>query len=730
MFMMDVTPGLIWVEIPEADLRLLCGCPADAVKHLMRRGLIRPTRKKGIPCETGPNAILLSDVMIQGGNFSNLAEFPVLQMLYRQGMMLPGHPNNTGARPLLIGRREQVDAQIHYIHRGNYGLISEEEIVSAGVSEEHAHEMMRIKLRFAFGRIKPPSDLIDSKVLETASIEICPGVSIRRLALNVFEIRHADDCVTVDLNLPAFQSYEPPYPLGVYQFRREYFAVVHSGEGDGWDIRRPAMGSIVVFQGRIYLVDAGPNLQHSLRALGIGNNEIEGVFHTHCHDDHFAGMTSLMQSDRRIKYFSVPVVRAAVTKKLSALLSIGERDFNHYFDVHDLVAGEWNDVGGMDVKPVFSPHPVETVVYNFRAMAEGGYRSYAHFADLTGLKILENMVTDNPTELGLSRALFERVASDYHEPADIKKADVGGGLIHGDAADFAKDTSGKIILAHTAQPLTMDQKRIGSGATFGTVDVLISSHRDFLGRAAYNFLHDYFPDVPANHLDALITGPILTFNPEAIVLRGGQPHSKIYLLLTGLVEVIHDHASFNTELSAGALLGEMTGLHSLAATETYRAVSFVQVLEIPCDLYVAFVHRHLLFANITRLMKGREFLSHTWLLSGVVATGTLNCIAANMHLHQVEAGTTIDLPGMTIGVILNGRVLRTLAADHLETLGEYDFFGEELAVFGTKTIGTLRAEKRSQVYIIPAGKLADIPNVRWKLFETFERRSRMAKTGD
>ena len=39
------------------------------------------------------------------------AEFPVLQMLYKQGMLVPGHPNNTGAKPLLIGARAQVDAQ-------------------------------------------------------------------------------------------------------------------------------------------------------------------------------------------------------------------------------------------------------------------------------------------------------------------------------------------------------------------------------------------------------------------------------------------------------------------------------------------------------------------------------------------------------------------------------------------------------------------------------------------
>jgi hemerythrin len=65
----DIAAGLSWVEIPERDLRVLCGCPADSVKHMMLRGLIRPTEIGGVRCETGPSAILLSDVMIQNGAF-------------------------------------------------------------------------------------------------------------------------------------------------------------------------------------------------------------------------------------------------------------------------------------------------------------------------------------------------------------------------------------------------------------------------------------------------------------------------------------------------------------------------------------------------------------------------------------------------------------------------------------------------------------------------------------
>ncbi|MBI3513198.1 MAG: hypothetical protein HY060_03910 [Proteobacteria bacterium] len=206
----EVTPGISWIEIPDADLRVLCGCPADSVKHLARRALIRPTEVGGVACESGPNAILLSDVMVQNGAFCNMAEFPVLQMLYRQGMLLPNHPNNKGIKPLLIGRRDAVESQMQYIYRGNYGLISEEEIRATGASPEQARAMMRLKLRFAFGHIQHPREMLDALVLNGSpgDVEIRGGATVRRVAHNVFEFGFRGERERVDLNLAPFEVYE------------------------------------------------------------------------------------------------------------------------------------------------------------------------------------------------------------------------------------------------------------------------------------------------------------------------------------------------------------------------------------------------------------------------------------------------------------------------------------------------------------------------------------------
>ena len=322
-----VGTGIYWINIPEADLRILCGCPADSVKHLLQKGLIVTREIGGVSYETGPNAILLSDISVQNDKFCNLSEFPVLQMLYRQGMILPDHPNNRGIKPILIGREDQIQAQLAYIHRGNYGLLSREEIMETGIPEDLADMMMTMKELFAFGKIRDSQELLDTLPIGDEPVALRSGVRIHRVALNVYEIAYNGETVQVDLNLGPEEQYEPTYQPGFHRIRREYFSVVHTGEGDGWDIHRPCMASILIFQGKIYLIDAGPHILQTLMALGIDVNEIEGIFHTHCHDDHFAGLTTLIRTDRRIKYYATPLVRASVIKKLSALMSIDEKRF-------------------------------------------------------------------------------------------------------------------------------------------------------------------------------------------------------------------------------------------------------------------------------------------------------------------------------------------------------------------------------------------------------------------
>ncbi|MBF0425966.1 MAG: cyclic nucleotide-binding domain-containing protein, partial [Magnetococcales bacterium] len=722
-----IMDGVFWVEAPEAGLHVLCGCPADAVKHLMKRGMIVPTEVQGVPCETGPNAILLADVMLQNGRLTNMGEFPVLQMLYRQGMILPNHPNNSGKKPLLIGHPDAIAAQMEYIFRGNYGLVSEEEIVATGIPADEAAIMMRIKLKFAFGKIRPSHDLLAAlPVTSSEPVEIMNHVFVCRKKMNVYEFSCKGDNVTVDLNMLPDGYYPSPYPLNFHNIKREYFAVIHSGQGDGWDINRPSMGSVLMFQGKVYLVDAGPNLEYSLIALGIGVNEIEGIFHTHNHDDHFAGLITLIRSDHRIRYFAPPLVRASVFRKLAALLRIDEEHLADLFDIHDLEAGKWNDVEGLEVLPVFSPHPVETCAYYFRTFWEGNYRSYAHLADLAAFGVLEKMVDCQGEVGGVPQAFVDETKSLYLMPADIKKIDIGGGMVHGQAEDFKNDGSGRIILAHTSTPLTTRQKEIGSSAPFGIVDVLVPDYSEPLRDTAAAFLAVYFPGVAPFHLRTLLNNPIVTFNPGSIMIKRGEVSPMIYLVLTGIVEKISADTGVYNILSAGALLGEYHGLHGLPAKTTSRSISFVQALRLPVGSYSEFIERNNLHPTIRNLNDNRRFMQGTRLFGENISTPILNQVAQRMETHPFPApdGALLDAldPG-SLYLVQSGRVERRWGDQVLDILEAGMAFGEESSIFQGARKHQYRTLEPTVIVSFPGDLLREIPVVLLNLLESRGRRS-------
>jgi hemerythrin len=722
MYKVDISRGISWIEIPEINFRLLCGCPADAVKHLAKRGLILPQEIDGVIFETGPNAILLSDVLVQNGEFANLAEFPVLQMLYKQGLIIPNHPNNTGKKPLLIGTAEQISSQLRYIYRGNYGLVSREEMLEAGISEQQANEMMRLKLKFAFGTIRPTRDFIDTLVVSNArSVEIQNGVTIQRVGLNIFKISYENESYLINLNLSPNESYECAYPLGFRRFEPEYFAVIHSGEGDGWDVNRPSMSSIITYQGNVYLIDAGPHVLNTLAALGIGIDQIDGIFHTHAHDDHFAGLTALMRVGRKIRYFSTRLVRASVEKKLAALVGMQEDAFKHFFDVHDLEFDEWNNIHGLEVKPIFSPHPVETNLFIFRTLWEEGYKTYAHFADIVSLNTLKAMVTENEAAPGLSLEAFERVRDAYLTHYDIKKIDIGGGMIHGDAKDFAHDSS-RILFAHRSTELSSEEKEIGSNASFGTEDILIKGMSEGFRRHAFSYLQSNFPTMPFYDLRMLVNHPIVDLNPGSILIKEGCIPTEVLLLVSGQVEKLCTRENLFGNLSAGAFIGTEAILSDRAVRHTYRALSFVRVLRLPLKLYTEVISRNGLFDSIQHFIEIRNFLNTTLLFSEGLPVDVLSKIIGGIEEKEFKAGSVISGSDIEmINMIRSGIIERRVGDKVLDKLHAKDFFGEEGAILKIPSLFRLCVLEDTTVLQMPTKLVEDVPILRWKIFDRHQK---------
>jgi hemerythrin len=462
-----------------------------------------------------------------------------------------------------------------------------------------------------------------------------------------------------------------------------------------------------------------------LKSLSIDISEVEGVFMTHCHDDHFAGLPTLIRSDHRIKFFATPLVRHATVKKLSALMGLDENRFDRFFNIQEMEEGQWNDVDGLEVKPVNSPHPMETSIFYFRTQWGGGYKSYGHLADIASFNILDDMVTTDNTAPGISLDFCKQVKQSYLENCDIKKIDNGGGLIHGMAKDFAADPSSKIIFAHTARPLNEQERLIGSGAPFGTQDILIPGNHDYLFNRAQSALESFFPDLAQNQFDLLLNHEIVTINPEEIILKTGDKIEDTYFILSGTVEILDPVTRKTHRMSAGSFVGDIHGLCDARSSETYRAVSFVKALKLPIAMYREFVKRNDSFSAITALAEKRELLQKSWLFGGSISDGIKNAIAVSMHLvKNIEDLHDYDLTRNYIGLIKEGTVTLKLDETDFMTLQAGDTLFEDHAVYRMKSIYTFEFSPNCAVSLIPVFAIQEIPIVQWKLLENVTRRMR------
>jgi len=464
-------PGCFYLQAPSVGLKMLCGSPPDAIKLLSARGHVQATTLSGYYAESGPNAILLNDRLTQAGEICNLTEFPVLHMLYKQGMAIPGHPNHQAQPPLLIGKSSQLTGQAEYLKRGNYGLYDLKEYRGLGVSVSNAKMHLDLKEQFAYGQFLDTSELMNLVSFDQPSLQI-QGLTLTRAKTNHFKAELEGEEVQFSLDLPPGESYRTSYELPAQETPSPRFGVLHIGEGDGWDTQRPCLNTVVIAGEHKYLIDAGPFVSQNLQTLGIDPTSLAGLCVTHVHDDHFGGFYNLIQQDPNLKIFATPRVFSSLVKKYCALIGETEESLRNQLNFEPLTSRKWNSIGDLMIKPIPSAHPIDTTLLLFRMKTKGRYKTYGHLADIVSLSHLCTLVSRCRQSKAALR-LQQQLIKVYQLPLDLKKVDIGGDPIHGQASDFSQDTSKALLLSHTSTELPLSQQTFGRQPKFGDLDILI-----------------------------------------------------------------------------------------------------------------------------------------------------------------------------------------------------------------------------------------------------------------
>jgi hemerythrin len=739
-----VNNACLFVHIPEINFKLLCSAPEDVVKHLRRLGIIKPISENGVHFEDGPNAILLSDTSMQNGCLSNLSEFPVLHMLYVQGMIIPNHPNNNGKKPLILGSTKQTTSHLEYIYLGNYGITDEAHMLDIGLSKEDVKKYMSMKKAFAFGKFKDSHELLSFINIEKDEKQIEENLTLKREGRNLFTLKYKNESVLIDMNLKKDETYYAPYNLGFYDTKLEHFAVAHIGNGDGWNIDEPSMSSVLFSNGRIYLIDAGPNIFYLLDRLSISINQVDGIFITHIHDDHFCGLLSLMESDRKITIYAISIIRESIIAKLSNTLSVPRNMISNFVDFVDLKLDDYNNIFSLEVKPIISPHPIETTIFYFRKMTKDGYKTYGHLADLASFDVLDNL--SKPHENDEDKTIFnfyQNSKKNYLIPTDLKKIDAGGGMIHGKVTDFKDDKSKKILIAHKSKKATLKEISIASETFFGSIDILDASYVHYDINNVYvilnNYLSGYSLSASKNGIDSIANNEIIIFNPGNIIAKEGDKVENVYLTLKGNAFSVESDESIRT-ISSGSFLrkynlfykkiGE-TYQYRLGFTEltdsstyskTYIAKSFVNTLKIPKHIFNRFIISSLFEYEKVENISFKKFIYQSSIFGNAISSKIINKIVENMKIHYFDKDDTLHdkLSEHSIFFIYEGNVHTKFCSNKPNVLQNGDFFGAEYSIFSFLNIETITAiSKKVILFEIEAKVLINSPIIYRKMLENY-----------
>lgn len=719
----NIAQGITWIEIKEADLYLCCGCPADTVKHLKKAKIIHSISKDGWTYENGPNAILLSDTMIQNSKLANLSEFVILHMLYLQGFNIPNHPNFQKSKPLLIGYPSQVKMQLEYVAVGNHGLDSAEEISNAGVSKEAANKIYATKEHYAGGEIKSVHRLINSLILGELALEIKNGVSIRRIGLNKFQIFYKGESEFIDLNLEIHEQFTAPYELPYRQISPSRFSVTHIGEGNGWDIHRPCMASVIHYEGKNYLIDAGPNILGNLLRLGIGLSEIEGIFLSHIHDDHFAGITDLLNVEKRIKLFTTQIIRETAKKKLNALFNSEIDLLSIAFDCIELHFDQWNNIDGLEVRPSYSPHTVETSIFQFRANYNKSVKTYLHLADTINFKEFKIILDKYPAIF--NEKDFQYVSDNYLAKVDLKKLDVGGGAIHGHITDYLEDKSAKLVMAHTDHELPIEDKRFVN-AGFGDEDHLLQDQDfNYYKIKSKRYLKKYFNALPEEAIDELANRKIAIYPPgQAIVNK--NPDENIFLIISGLVCFTNDIGN-KQRVDAGNFFGYAKKYFLRQYQHRYDSISYVVCLQFKESYIDKVFSKYNLRKEFTRKINLANTLRESYLVQHTLSGSTFYDLTGASKLIEVPDEEFKDSAlNENIFIIQEGSLTVIFEDLYSVEIGKNQHFGGLNCLTKYRRKQRFRFSNKVKVVSIPIEKLMQVPSLLWKLIELEEMRYQLS----
>ncbi|MEK7487166.1 MAG: cyclic nucleotide-binding domain-containing protein, partial [Planctomycetota bacterium] len=435
-------------------------------------------------------------------------------------------------------------------------------------------------------------------------------------------------------------------------------------------------------------------------------SQIHGLFLTHIHDDHTAGLTEFVQSGNKIDLFSTPEIARAAFQKLAMLYHQTEEQIAKNFRFIPITPDLPIEYYGMTLTGHYAIHSVPCIGFKLALRSQGKPPFQILYPSDT-LKL--DRVHELRQHQILAPERYENYLAFLKQEVDLMIYDSGAGIIHADAKDLEHYQAKNYLCVHTdkiSKEATLNFSLARGGDTYPLTQPVfpLSSSISF---EAFDFLTKLFPRVPSIWLKVLLEDALAhSFNPGQIVLRKNVTQSPIYLLLSGYLDLLIDTPKEETR-SIALYPGDLFSAQTLqnvqgASNAAIAARSIGLYLTFSQDLFQNFLQNKPFKHLFQEYYEVRSFLENTPLVCDL-DLHTRNELASIAKGVLFPENTTILTQGEDSHdcyLIREGsvQVIKEDLQHRKIVLGKNEIFGERALLLGQKRNATVIANSIVRCY--------------------------------
>ncbi len=559
---------------------------------------------------------------------------------------------------------------------------------------------------------------------------------IKRLGGNRYEILAKGQTQTLDLNFEGEQL-PPLVDLTGTVEKPEVLRAKVLGCYSGFDPEGPTTGMLLWVNGNGFLIDSPAGIGKYLRQVGVAKDRLTAIIQTHVHDDHCA-LSELMLSEHSFTLISTREIYECTVLKVANIIGESPEMVKLMMKFVEVIPGKTYHMYGATWEFFYTVHSIPTVGFRVTVNDEHGKpHTILHSSDLDHYKGMDQLVQSG----AITQEHCDRMKNLVRGDECLAMIDAGGGMIHGEAADWDKvnlQYPNVEFLFYHVNPSKVNTEKYqvakpGWGKTYLKERVFYQSV--YTGMIQTLKLFEVKDPCWLNILFS--QGQVVEFPAHSEVVQKGKEGDSFYFILSGTLDVLDPENKKETllaTLESGDFFGEMSIINKSRTNATVITRTPVVLLKLAGDLFLEFVENNDLKESFSSLWKRRPLISNVEIFRNLDPTAKheISLLAKSLSFKKDEiivrqGGKTEDFY-----IVSSGRVEISRKNDHGKVsfateMKAGDFFGENVAMgYADKRNASATALTDVTALVISSKELRDLakrmPILRHQLHVVMKKR--------